>query len=276
MFLTASIVTYNTSTEELRLCLESLYNNHVDYIYIVDNSPQNNLGTFLNSLPFKDIIEYIPSHDNPGYGAAHNIAIRRAFTQSATYHLVINADVYFQATCLSQLTDYLNRHPETGQIQPRILSPDGSDQYSSRLLPSPLNLFGRRFLPKRLMQRINRRYLLVNRPLDTPLNIPYHQGSFMLFRTDTLKQVGLFDERFFMYPEDIDITRRVHQYFTTIYFPTVTITHAHHASSYHSFKMLRIHTVNMIRYFNKWGWLIDSQRKQFNRATLAQLTKQNL
>jgi GT2 family glycosyltransferase len=273
MTITASIVTYNTPQEELRLCLESLYHNEVERIYIIDNSPSDTLTAFLDSLPFRNIIDYIPNHTNPGYGAAHNIALKQAIQNNTRYHLVINSDVYFQSECLQQLTQYLDLHPEAGQVQPKIVSIDGSNQYASRLLPTPLTLFGRRFLPSCFMRNINKKYMLVNRPLDTPINIPYHQGSFMLLRVDALKKVGLFDERFFMYPEDIDLTRRIHEQYTTMYLPNISITHAHRASSYHNFKMLKIHIINMIRYFNKWGWFIDPKRRLYNRQTLSQLPK---
>ncbi len=90
----------------------------------------------------------------------------------------------------------------------------------------------------------------------------------MFFRVETLKKSGLFDERFFMYPEDIDISRRIHAIASTIYWPEVTVTHAHRASSYHSMKMLRIHAINMIKYFNKWGWFIDPGRRLYNQQIL--------
>ena len=79
------------------------------------------------------------------------------------------------------------------------------------------------------------------------MNIPYHQGSFMFFRTACFHIVGLFDERFFMYPEDIDITRRMHKHYKTMFWPGVTIVHAHRAASYKSKKMLIIHMKNMIK-----------------------------
>ncbi len=86
----------------------------------------------------------------------------------------------------------------------------------------------------------------------------------MFLRCSAINKVGLFDERFFMYPEDIDLTRRIHRHFRTVSFPDVTVIHDHRAQSYHDPRLLRIHIVNMIRYFNKWGWLFDSERRRFN------------
>ena len=87
-------------------------------------------------------------------------------------------------------------------------------------------------------------------------------------RTEAVLKVGLFDERFFMYPEDIDLTRRIHREYLTLYYPSETIVHAHRQASYHNLHMLWIHATNMCRYFNKWGWLFDRERKAFNRQVL--------
>jgi GT2 family glycosyltransferase len=92
----------------------------------------------------------------------------------------------------------------------------------------------------------------------------------MLLRTSALKVVGLFDERFFMYGEDVDLTRRIHEKFITLYYPGATVTHHHARDSDESLKMLWIHCVNLSRYFNKWGWFLDKRRAQINRELLNQ------
>ena len=92
----------------------------------------------------------------------------------------------------------------------------------------------------------------------------------MLLRQSTLKEVGLFDERYFMYPEDIDLTRRIAMHYDTLFFPEVVITHEHGAASQKSLKMLIVHIFNLCKYFNKWGWLFDKDRKYLNFKTLNQ------
>ena len=86
----------------------------------------------------------------------------------------------------------------------------------------------------------------------------------MFLRTKALKDVGLFDERFFMYPEDIDLTRRIHRKYRTVFYPEVSIVHHHAQSSYVNFRMLMIHSWNLIKYFNKWGWIVDNERHVVN------------
>lgn len=262
--ITVSIVCYHTSTDELRQCLASLDSSLVEVVYIVDNSSQDYLRDFCKGYAK---VEYLPS-ENVGYGAGHNKALRLAMQRQSEYHLVLNSDVRFTPDILAIITDYMNINKDVAQVQPRIVNPDGSLQYTCRLLPTPIDLIFRRFLPGRLAKVRDNRYLMMYSPHDKAINVAYHQGSFMLFRTKCFNVVGLFDERFFMYPEDIDITRRMHRNYRTMYFPYATVVHDHRAASYHSWRMLRIHTVNMIKYFNKWGWFFDAERREWNHKLL--------
>ena len=261
--LSVSIVTYNTDLNELASCLRSLESPVVYKIFIVDNSKQSYIAEFCQGV---EKVVYIGS-DNVGYGAGHNKAIRQTISK-ADYHLVLNSDVRFNPMILQSLVEYMDENLDVGQIQPKITYPNGELQYTVRMLPSPKDLIFRRFLPKRLVEKNDYRYLLKFANHNEEMNVPYHQGSFMMFRTEALRKIGLFDERFFMYPEDIDITRRMHRCYRTIYYPKVSIIHDHRAASYKSGRMLRIHIVNMIRYFNKWGWIVDNERQQFNRRLM--------
>lgn len=274
MRVSASTVIYRTDPDELLQCLACLVDNGVRDIWIVDNSPQ---ATGIDTTILPRIksrgadIRYRHLPHNPGYGAAHNVAIREACALGFEAHLVVNTDIQFEPGTVGTLMDRLIANGDIGQISPRIVSPDGTDQYAQRLLPTPLDVFGRRFLPSFLMRRRNRRYMLTGRDPHADANIPYHQGSFMLFRMSALEEVDGFDERFFMYPEDIDITRRIRHKHITLYCPQATVVHAHRASSYRNLRMLWVHCRNMITYFNKWGWWIDRDRRALNRQTLREM-----
>ena len=265
--ITVSIVTYKTEKEELVKCLSALTSEQVGRIYVVDNSRKEYLEALCNGYPQ---VEYIPS-ENVGYGAAHNIAIRKAIELGTAYHLVLNSDVYFEPEVLDKLVAYMDGKPDVAMVQPNVIYPDGRMQYTCRLLPTPANLIFRRFLPKRMVEGMNYRYMLKFFDHRRELNVPYHQGSFMFFRVECFKKVGLFDERFFMYPEDIDITRRMHKYYRTMFWPGATVVHAHRAASYKSKKMLKIHMWNMCKYFTKWGWVFDRERSKWNRELLNEL-----
>ena len=264
----ASIVTYRTDRDELRRCVDSLHAAGVTDVAIVDNSPDDTLRDFCTELG----TDYSRPGRNLGYGAAHNIELRRSLAHpEVDYHLVINSDVHFPPEVIGRIVSHMDSNEDIGQLIPRTVYPDGREQEVVRMLPTPLDVIFRRFLPDWLTAKRNHRYLLAFRDHTKEINVPYHQGSFIFLRTDALRQTGLFDERFFMYPEDIDLTRRMHRHFRTVFWPGATIVHAHRAASYRSFRMLRIHSVNMIRYFNKWGWIFDSERKTFNRRLMVEI-----
>lgn len=269
--ITVSIVTYKTNLEELSKCLNSLISPLIETIYIVDNSNQKNIADFCTQ--YSNIV-YIGS-DNVGYGAGHNKALKLSLGKKNKYHLILNSDVYFKPNILEKLVDYMDVNVDVAQVQPNIIYPDGTQQYTCRLLPAPANLIFRRFLPKWMVKEMNYKYTLEFWNHKKEANIPYHQGSFMFFRLECFNKVGLFDERFFMYPEDIDITRRMHKYYRTMFWPEVTVVHAHRAASYKSKKMLKIHMWNMIKYFNKWGWFFDTERRTWNKQLLKELGYKN-
>lgn len=264
MRVTTSIVAYHTSDIELEAALRSLVG--MDRVYVVDNSR----SASTEALCREHGAEYIPS-DNVGYGAGHNKAIRRAIDHGADLHLVLNSDVAVTPEALREAVEIMSADPTIGLLHPRLRYPDGREQYTVRLVPSPFDLIARRFLPKGLFRRHLSRYELREKDRTVGRDAAYVQGSFMLLRVDTLREVGLFDERFFMYPEDIDLSRRIAAdgRWTVRYEPRVEAVHGYRAESRRSLRLLMVHIVNIIRYFNKWGWVSDPSRQTLNRHILA-------
>lgn len=253
-----SVVTYNTPEDQIQRLLNTvLPMEWVRRVFIIDNSPQ--ASPYLSSLT-EEKVTYRFNNANLGYGKAHNIALRESVGQGADYHLVVNADVEFTASALEDMVLYMNRHPFVALLSPKVLYPDGSVQYLCKQLPTPLDLFARRFLPKSIGRDMRERFEMRSSGYDNIMEVPYLSGCFMLLRVEALRRVGLFDERFFMYPEDIDLTRRLNQHYQTLFYPYQTIIHHHGQASYKSLKMLWIHIINMCRYFNKWGWIYDPDR----------------
>lgn len=214
-------------------------------------------------------VEYIFNNSNVGFGAGHNIAIRKIL-DTTKYHLVLNPDVRFENSVLEKLSKYLDSHQDVGLVIPKVEYPDGQLQYVCKLLPTPVDMIFRRFLPNRVIEKRLQRFELRDTGYNKEMVVPYLSGCFMFLRTTALKKVGLFDERFFMYPEDIDLTRRIYKEFRTVFYPNVKITHTHAKESYKSFKLFYIHVVNMVKYFNKWGWIFDSERRTINKKVLSQ------
>lgn len=264
-----SIVVHRSSSRQLLDALGCvLRTGLVGRVYVIDNSPEDSLRETVESVGTHDgRIRYL-FVENRGFGAGHNVAIREAMAEGWDYHIVMNADVWWEGDVIGMLTGFMDASPKAGMVMPRVIYPDGKLQYACRLLPTPLDVFAKRFLPASWTRKRMRRYLLADVDHRRVFNPPYLLGSFLFFRMEALERCGLFDERFFMYPEDIDITRRVHRIYQTLFFPGAEIVHEHAAASRKSLRMLRIHIVNMIRYFNKWGWLFDAGRRQFNSETL--------
>jgi GT2 family glycosyltransferase len=102
--------------------------------------------------------------------------------------------------------------------------------------------------------------------LNRILSVPYLSGCFMLVRRAVLDRIGGFDERFFMYFEDLDLTRRIHRVSQTVYYPAVSITHRHEKGSYKSLRLLYCGLESAVRYFSKWGWIDDLDRSAVNAS----------
>lgn len=272
--LNISIVLYHPRWQEevLPLLAELTQVQHLRRIYLVDNSEERASEEVLDLPLMEDKrVRYLYVGENIGYGRAHNIALRESVYYHTPFHLVINSDIRVSASDIDRLLAFMHVSPEVGQVMPRIVYPDGRVQHLCKLLPTPWDVFARRFLPAWMTRRRRARYELHASGYNRMLNVPYLSGCFMLLRTEAALQARLFDERYFMYPEDIDLTRTIHRHWLTIYNPSVTVIHDHAQSSYHSMRMLWVHIVNMCRYFNKWGWFFDKERRSFNRQTLSQL-----
>lgn len=263
-----SIVTYLTPLKDVLNAVSTCCDSPlVENIYVIDNSPDDGL---CEALPSKDKVKYIHNPSNPGYGAAHNIAINESLLHNIPFHLVLNADVIFDYRILEEIVAYADRYKNIGLIAPKMLYEDGSVQCSRKLLPTPINMFLRAFLPKPFRTRIDDRFQLECFGHDRPLFVPYVSGAFMFLRTSVLHKIGVFDERFFMYPEDIDLSRRVAQGSEVSFVPDFIITHKYGGATRKSLRMFVIHAFNMCRYFNKWGWVFDKGRRDLNKRTLEQ------
>lgn len=270
--LVGSVVTYNTGREEIeqavRLFLSIPGKTH---LCVLDNSPK----PLAHSLQDPSRVTFRFCGRNLGYGRAHNIALRAA-SGRAKYSLVMNTDIRYTADAVVRLIALLDTRPTAGMVSPQILYPDGSLQYVCRLLPTPANMILRRFLPRSTWtERADARYELRGWDHNCIANIPYFQGSFMLMRTDLCTSLGGFDERFFIYGEDIDLTRRFHEISETLYVPDVSITHEYRRYSNRSIRGTWYGIQNNFRYFNKWGWFFDPDRRRINAQVVASINSRS-
>ena len=264
--ITASIVLYHPQREEIQRVTRCILAEPVDRLYLIDNSLNDRLRNFSDT---SERIRYIHSA-NVGYGAGHNIALREAMEAGATYHIVVNPDIYFEKETIEILTAYMEKHPRVGLVMPKVLYPDGRVQYLCKLLPTPFNLIGRRFIPWRaVLEKVNRRYELRFADYDREMRVPSLSGCFMFLRMEVIRRTGGFDERFFMYAEDLDLCRRIGEVVETAYYPSAVVYHAYEKGSYKNRRLLKYHICSIIKYFNKWGWFFDRKRDETNRRSLA-------
>lgn len=164
---------------------------------------------------------------------------------------------------------------DIGALMPKIIYPNGELQRLCKLLPTPSHLIFRRFVPSlRLRNYINDTYELNGLRQDLPSDIPSLSGCFLLVRSSVLQQTKGFDERYFMYMEDVDLIRRIGDIARTVYDPKVSVRHSYGKGSYRNRKLLYYHIRSAVKYFNKWGWFFDPVRATRNRQTLAILKAQ--
>lgn len=261
-----SIVTYQTPATDLRVLLCGLARSRrLVQVTVVDNSPTQ----ALRSLVVEFGATYISTGQNLGFGRGHNLAMRKAI-ETSKYHVVCNPDIRCGPDVLGELERFMDARLDVGLVMPKILYPDGREQPLCKMLPTPVDLLLRRFLGglgEQLMRRSGDRYQLRHLDLHVTRQVPNLSGCFMFLRSSVLRQTGLFDPRFFLYMEDVDLCRRVGAVSQTIYYPLVNVTHGYAKGSYKNRKLMMHHIRSAASYFTKWGWLFDRERRTLNRRT---------
>ncbi|MDR2730984.1 MAG: glycosyltransferase family 2 protein [Treponema sp.] len=267
--ITASIVLFHSQKVDITVIIDCIEKSCIDTVYIIDNSSDDRFRLFEKK---SGKIWYI-YNKNLGYGASHNIALHEAIDSGSEFHIVLNPDIRFTAEVISELASYMREHEDTAYILPKVLYPDGTTQYLCKLLPTPSDLIFRRFIPNiKIARKMNERYVLQSSGYDKIINPPCLSGCFMFLRISTIKENNLFfDERYFMYCEDFDFIRRLHKVAKTIFYPYVSIVHDHQKGSYKSKKMLIQHIKSAVKFFNKWGWIFDSERNRMNRKIINEI-----
>jgi GT2 family glycosyltransferase len=251
------IVNYNTR-ELLAGCLDSVFASRCRYpfrVLLVDNASSDGSAAFVRSrYPQVDVID---SPRNGGFGYANNLALRRLAAQpdprgeqpaaeipaqgsaglcfATDYILFLNPDTVLPPDALEVTVEFLERTPAAGAVGPRMEKPDGSlDLACRRSFPTPeASLFKLTGL-SRVFPRHPRiaRYNLTHLHEDETAEVDSVMGAYMLARGTALGQAGLYDERFFMYGEDLDLAYRLKaRGWRVFYHPAVTVLHLKGASS---------------------------------------------
>ena len=268
--LVGCIVVYNTGFDEIKELMKEFYKEDIGQkLVIIDNSNTGYLKDGIFTINEK--VDYIISPNN-GYGYGNNIAIQK-YAGKSKYFLILNPDIFIKFKELKKLIDYAEEKEEFGIIMPKITYEDGENQYLCKLLPKPVNLLGRRFLFKlSFFKKLDYIYELRFTGYDKEITVPVLSGCFMLCNYHNLLKENGFDERFFMYLEDVDLSRRMYKY-KNFFNPNISAVHKHNRESYRTLKMTFIHMKSAIKYFNKWQWFFDKERKIVNNSIIEKYKK---
>ncbi len=244
-----SIVTYNSADVIGRLLtgiFEQTKGTDVA-VFVVDNGSTDGTPALVEEqFPAVTVLR----QDNRGFGGGHNAVLSRV---QSDYHAIINPDITLTEDVLTALSAYMDAHPDVVLTCPLIRNEDGTVQDVPRrnlklsfILAGKLQKYSRYFAKKR------REYTMADADLSAPFEVEFCTGCFMFIRTAAWKQLGGFDEQFFLYCEDADLTRRARKLGKATCVPQTAVTHAWERGSYRNPKLLRIHLHSVRVYLRKW------------------------
>lgn len=246
---TAAIVNYNdfeNTSNAVRSLLQ--YTGEPSFrLFVVDNSPGEESAQKLRK-EFPQI-EVIRSAENRGFGAAHNMVLPYLDSE---YHAVINPDIELKSDVIGELCNYLDRNPDVGIACPATYFPNGDIQLLPKIFPKVKYLLASR-LPFEGCKALRREYVMADRDLSQAVDVEYVTGCFMFIRTGLFKRVGGFDERYFLYFEDADLTRMIMPFARAVYYPHAKVYHHWNRMGAKSPKYLLIQVSSMFKYFRKWN-----------------------
>ncbi len=257
------IVNYN-ARGLLRQCLKSLFANlqhssQLHYkIVVVDNfSKDGSVDLVRGEFPS---VRLIPLEKNLGYAKAVNIGIKSI---EGEYYLILNMDTTIvQDGALEKLVGYMNRHTDIGLAGPKLINPNGSTQASCCTFPKFLYPLYRRTFLRRMpfAKKAMTKFLMLDWDHQTTRDVDWVIGTGMIVRNTAIKQVGLMDERFFMYFEDVDWCRRFwNNNWKVRYIADIEIVHYYSRDSAKKLgiisilnKQTRVHISSWLKYIVKY------------------------
>ena len=240
----AAVVAYH-NREEILDCLGSLkaQTKGVDLsLYVVDNGSDDGTPAAVRAA-FPDVT-VIENGANLGFGAGHNKVLPLL---ASRYHVMVNPDITLEMDAVSRMASYMEDHPEAGLMMPDIRNPDGTRQILPKHDPTWWYMLAGKFLPS-----VRKAYCRGGEAMDRPTEIEFCSGCFMMIRTELFQKLGGFDERYFLYMEDADLSRRMRKLAKVIFYPGAQVVHAWHHDSAKSGKALKLHLASARKYFAKW------------------------
>lgn len=258
----------------LRQCIESIYKvkpNVSFEIIVVDNNSGDNTPQWIDD-DFPEVV-MIANKDNRGFPKAVNQGVRKA---RGRYILLLNPDITVLEDSMDELFKYMETHKEVGLVGPKLINPNGSLQKSCfKYYPNTrIILYRRTFLGNfNGAQKVLKKFTMDEWDHNEEKEVAWVLGSSMLVRREAIEDIGLMDERFFMYMEDVDWCRRLWQNgWKVMYFPHVKMVHyyarasADNANAFAAFfnKQTRIHIASGVKFLLKYAKKNKSKTKTSN------------
>jgi len=227
MELSIIVVNYNTASlvSSCLACITENIHDKAFEIIVVDNGSMDGSCRLIRER-FSALC-LIENVENLGFARAVNQGFRLS---RGKYLLILNPDVTLTSGSVETAIHFLDGHPEVGVLLPRLLNPDGSLQFSCRTFYDFSTLLFRRtplgkFFPH---HRIIRKHLMMDWDHEDVQEVDWGLGACMFLRREALKGQDIFDERFFLYFEDVDICFRLKKEgWKVVYYPGVAMIHAH-------------------------------------------------
>ena len=221
-----SVILLNYNTRDLtKKCLRSVFDSSTDYrfeVIIADNgSTDGSIEMIKNDFPNVKLIE---NKANLGFSKGNNVAIRQA---TGRYILLLNTDTEIRENALDVSIKYLDEHPVVGILGGKVLLPDGSlDKASRRKFPNPWNSFLRLFGFKKFSD------YNIDSPIDQEMEVDGVMGAYLMIGRSVIDKIGLLDEEYFMYGEDLDWCWQAKKAgYKVVYYPKAEIIHYKYGSS---------------------------------------------
>lgn len=252
------VVAYHPSQKEAERLLASLSTlpSHIGYAVVAnDHRP----GEPVESLAPGSLI-FLRNRSNPGYGRAVNQAVRvlREGGVQAPFLGALNTDLAWQPGTFEILLGALEADPHLVLAVPQLLDGEGIAQRLCKRNPTMLGLFSRRFIAESIkpnwLRRYDRWYAMEDMDYRAPFVATYLSGCCMVIRGEAFDAVGGFDERFFLYLEDADITRSLARLGRTMHWPAASVMHHWGRGNHRSLKLTMVNLHSAYLYFTKWGW----------------------
>ncbi len=233
---TLSIVIVNYNTPQLTMrsvesCLQNIDSQCT--VLLVDNGSTDGSATVFEQA-YKDEprVKCLSLSENGGFAVGNNAALKKIDTD---FVMLLNSDAYFpEGTKISSCLDYLTMHPKVGCLTPDLILRNGSrDMACHRGFPTPWNALcyfcGLERIP--FLRSVFGGYHLTDADFDSIHTIDACSGAAMILRSSVLHSVGMLDERFFMYGEDLDWCYRIQKAgFSLVFFPEIRVIHDKHSS----------------------------------------------